>query len=112
MCLDVYCCHACHAVGCDTLVFIYRPCIRLAGPVVTRTQSSLTRLLPFDHSMVIMFRVGVVALLLVGLPLAGGQETGIGLGTCTYSFVVQSPYCDKDVGGDAEADIQRLQVTV
>jgi len=62
--------------------------------------------------MVIMFRVGVVALLLVGLPLAGGQETGIGLGTCTYSFVVQSPYCDKDVGGDAEADIQRLQVTV
>jgi len=44
--------------------------------------------------------------------LTNGQETGVGLGTCTYSFVVQSPYCGKDVGGDAEADIQRLQVGV
>ena len=61
--------------------------------------------------MVIMFRVGVIALLLASLALTTGQETGIGLGTCTYSFVVQSPYCGKDVGGDAEADIQRLQVS-
>ncbi|KAK2151572.1 hypothetical protein NP493_2601g00004 [Ridgeia piscesae] len=58
-----------------------------------------------------MFRIGV-AVLLVSICLTNGQETGIGLGTCTYSFVVQSPYCDKDVGGDAEADIQRLQATV
>ena len=58
-----------------------------------------------------MFRFGVVALLLVSLALASGQETGIGLGTCTYSFVVQSPYCGNEVGGDAEADIQRLQVS-
>ena len=96
---------------CGTLVFIYPPWIRLTGPVVTRTQPSLTHLSPFDHSMVIMFRVGVVALLLVSLVLTSGQETGIGLGTCTYSFVVQSPYCGKDVGGEAEADIQRLQVS-
>ena len=58
-----------------------------------------------------MLRIGVVALLLVGCGLTNGQETGIGLGTCTYSFVVQSPYCSKDVGGEAEADIQRLQVS-
>ena len=57
-----------------------------------------------------MFRIGVVAVFLVSICLTSGQETGIGLGTCTYSFVVQSPYCGKDVGGDAEADIQRLQV--
>ena len=58
-----------------------------------------------------MLRIGVVALLLVSLGLTNGQETGIGLGTCTYNFVVQSPYCSKDVGADAEADIQRLQVS-
>ncbi|KAI0243155.1 hypothetical protein LSAT2_002961 [Lamellibrachia satsuma] len=59
-----------------------------------------------------MLRIGVVALLLVSLCLTNGQETGIGLGTCTYNFVVQSPYCGKDVGADAEADIQRLQGSV
>ena len=58
-----------------------------------------------------MLRIGVVALLLVSLGLTNVQETGTGLGTCTYSFVVQSPYCGKDVGAGAEADIQRLQVS-
>ena len=58
-----------------------------------------------------MLRIGVVALLLVSTGVTNGQDTGIGLGTCTYNFVVQSPYCGKDVGGEAEADIQRLQVS-
>ena len=58
-----------------------------------------------------MFDITAFVVVVVSLGLAKGQETGIGLGTCTYSFVVQSPYCGKDVGADAEADIQRLQVS-
>ena len=58
-----------------------------------------------------MLGIGVVALLLVSSGLTNGQDTGVGLGTCTYNFIVQSPCCGKDVGGEAEADIQRLQVS-
>ena len=72
---------------------------------------NLTDIPQFSLSRVIMLRTGVVALLLVSLGLTNGQETGTGLGTCTYSFVVQSPYCGKDVGAGAKADIQRLQVS-
>ena len=53
-----------------------------------------------------MLRTGVVVLLLVSLGLTNDQETGTGIGTCTYSFVVQNPYYGKDVGAGAEADIQ------
>ena len=75
------------------------------------TSLCLTHLQQFSLYRVIMLHIGVVALLLVSCGLTNGQETGVGLGTCTYSFVVQSPYCGKDVGADAEADIQRLQVS-
>ena len=58
-----------------------------------------------------MFLEYVFIVLAVSLGLTNGQETGIGLGTCTYNFVVQSPYCEKNVGADVAADIQRLQVS-
>ena len=57
-----------------------------------------------------MFDISSVVVLVVSLRLAKGQETGIGLSTCTYSFVERSPYCGKDVGDDGVADLQRLQV--
>ena len=58
-----------------------------------------------------MFLHYAFIVLAVSLGLISGQETGIGLGTCTYNFVVQSPYCEKNVGADVAADIQRLQVS-
>ena len=58
-----------------------------------------------------MFHINAIIMLVVNLGLTSGQETGLGLGTCTYNFVVQSPYCEKDVGAGAAADIQRLQVS-
>ena len=57
-----------------------------------------------------MFDITAIDVLVVSLVLTKGQETGIGLCHCTYSFVVQSPYCAKDVGADGAADLQRLQV--
>ena len=78
---------------------------------VTFSQEHYIKCLPYPPVHNTMFHQYAFIVLAVSLSLTSGQETGIGVGTCTYNFVVQSPYCKKNVGADVAANIQRLQVS-